>query len=118
MSSVSILTGGVAYGNADEVVEILNEKVSDYTVAGDSTGDNNNNNNSNNNNNNNSNNNSGSNSTGNSGTNNVGTTSNPSKKPSSSKLPQTGAIVGSGLVALIGAVSAVTGMFVYKKKKK
>ena len=102
--SVSILTGEVAYGNADEIVEILNEKVSDDTVAGDSNEDNNNNGLQ-------------SGSTGNSGTNNGGTTSTTSKKPSSSKLPQTGAIVGSGIVALLGAVSVVTGMVVYRKKK-
>ena len=42
LSSVSILTEDVAYGNADEVVEILNEKVSDDTVAGDSNEDNSN----------------------------------------------------------------------------
>ena len=105
LSSVSILTGGVAYGNADEVVEILNEKVSDDTVAGDSNEDN-------------SNNDSVSDSTESSGTNNGENTSNSSKKPSSSKLPQTGALVGSGLVAVLGAVSVVTGISIYKKKEK
>lgn len=105
LSSVSILTGGIAYGNADEVVEILNEKVSDDTVAGDSNEDN-------------SNNDSVSDSTESSGTNNGDNTSNSSKKPSSSKLPQTGTLVGSGLVAVLGATSVVTGMFVYKKKKR
>lgn len=105
LSSVSILTGGIAYGNADEVVEILNEKVSDDTVAGDSNEDN-------------SNNDSVSDSTGSSGTNNGDNTSNFSKKPSSSKLPQTGAVVGSGLVALLGAASVGTGISIYKKKKK
>ena len=99
LSSVSILAGEVAYGNADEVVEILNEKVSDDTVAGENNDDN-------------SNNGSQSGSTGNSGTSNGGTTSTPSKKPSSSKLPQTGAVVGSGLVAVLGAASVVTGVFV------
>lgn len=103
LSAVSILAGEVAYGNADEVVEILNEKVSDDTVAGDNNDNNDNG--------------SQSGSTGNSGTNNGGTTSTPSKKPSSSKLPQTGAVVGSGLVAVLGAVSVVTGVFVYRKKK-
>ena len=110
LSAVSLLTDDISYGKADEVVEILNEKVSDDTVADDSNDDNNNNSSNNNN--------SGSSSTGNSGTNSGSSTSNPSKNTSTSKLPQTGAIVGSGLVALIGAVSAVTGMFVYKKKKK
>lgn len=105
LSSVSILTGGIAYGNAYEVVEILNEKVSDDTVAGDSNEDN-------------SNNDSVSDSTESSGTNNGDNTSNSSKKPSSSKLPQTGTLVGSGLVAVLGATSVVTGMFVYKKKKR
>ncbi len=103
LSAVSILAGEVAYGNADEVVEILNEKVSDDTVAGDNNDNNNNG--------------SQSGSTGNSGTSNGGTTSTPSKEASSSKLPQTGAVVGSGVVALLGAVSVVTGVFVYRKKK-
>ena len=94
LSSVSILAGEVA----------LNEKVSDDTVAGENNDDN-------------SNNGSQSGSTGNSGTSNGGTTSTPSKKPSSSKLPQTGAVVGSGLVAVLGAASVVTGVFVYRKKK-
>lgn len=109
LSSVSILTGGVAYGNADEVVEILNEKVSDDTVAGDSSDDivDKDNNDG-----------VASGSTDNSGTNNAGTELTPSKKTSDSKLPQTGAIVGSGLVALLGTASMVTGMFVYRKKKK
>lgn len=101
LSSVSILIGGVAYGNADEVVKILNEKVSDDTVAGDS----------------NDNNGSQSGSTGNSIINNGINIPIPSKKPSSSELPQTGAIIGSGIVALLGSLSVVTGMFVYKKKK-
>lgn len=67
----------------------VNEKVSDATVANDSNDDNNNNG-------------SQSGSIGSSGTNNEGTISTSSKKPSSSNFPQTGAIVGSGIVVLLG----------------
>lgn len=105
LSSVSILAGDVAYGNGNEIIEILNEEVSDDTVGDDVDGDNNNNNGSG----------SGSGSTGNSGTNN---TNKPSTKPNGSKLPQTGAVVGSGIVALLGAGSIVAGMFTSKRKKK
>lgn len=101
VSSVSILTGDVAYGNGSEIIEILNEEVSDDTVGDDVDGDNNNGN--------------GSGSTGNSGTNN---TNKPSTKPNGSKLPQTGAVVGSGIVALLGVGSIVAGMFTYKRKTK
>ena len=103
LSSISILVGDVAYGNGDEIIEILNEEVSDDTVGDDVDGDNNNESGS------------GSGSTGNSGTNN---TNKPSTKPNGSKLPQTGAGVGSGIVALLGAGSIVAGIFASKKKKK
>lgn len=99
LSSVSILAGDVAYGNGDEIIEILNEEVSDDTVGDDVDGDNNGSD-------------SGSGSTGNSGTN------KPSTKPNGSKLPETGAVVGSGIVALLGVGSIVAGMFTSKKKKK
>ncbi|WP_195988358.1 alkaline phosphatase [Clostridium sp. D53t1_180928_C8] len=99
LSSVSILAGDVAYGNGDEIIEILNEEVSDDTVGDDVDGDNNGSD-------------SGSGSTGNSGTN------KPSTKPNCSKLPETGAVVGSGIVALLGVGSIVAGMFTSKKKKK
>ncbi|MBO5131211.1 MULTISPECIES: LPXTG cell wall anchor domain-containing protein [unclassified Clostridium] len=41
-----------------------------------------------------------------------------SKQPSSSKLPQTGVVVGSGLIALLGATSVATWMVASRKKKK
>ena len=100
LSSVSILIEGVAYGNANEIIDILNKDISNGN-----TGNNNNGNTGNNNNDNGS----------NQGGNNITTSTN---KPSASKLPYTGAIVGSGFVALLGIGSIVTGVYTFKKKKK
>ena len=51
---------------------------------------------------------------------NSGTTgdSSNSNKGNSGKLPYTGAAVGSGVIALLGAITAVAGAFISKKKKK
>ena len=99
LSSVSILVGDVAYGNANEVIDILNEEVSNEPVDNENNNENNNNEEE---------------SENNSETNNITTSI---KKPTASKLPYTGAVVGSGLIALLGIGSIVAGVYTFKKKK-
>jgi alkaline phosphatase len=99
LSSVSILVGGVAYGNTNEVIDILNEEVSNKPVDNENNNENNNNKEE---------------SENNSETNNITTSI---KKPTASKLPYTGAVVGSGLIALLGIGSIAAGVYTFKKKK-
>ncbi|MGG7213824.1 alkaline phosphatase [Clostridium nigeriense] len=95
LTSVSILIGDVAYGNVKEVIDILNKDVSNGTVDDDNNNANNG-------------------LDDNSGSNKIPTSI---KKPSTSKLPYTGAVVGSGFVVLLGIGSVAAGVYTLKKNK-
>ncbi|MGG7143291.1 alkaline phosphatase [Clostridium nigeriense] len=95
LTSVSILIGDIAYGNVKEVIDILNKDVSNGTIDD----DNNNTNNG---------------VDDNSGSNKIPISI---KKPSTSKLPYTGAVVGSGFVVLLGIGSVAAGVYTLKNNK-
>ncbi|MGG7059805.1 alkaline phosphatase [Clostridium tertium] len=95
LASVSILIGDIAYGNVNEVIDILNKDVSNGTIDDDNNNANNG-------------------VDDNSGSNKIPTSI---KKPSTSKLPYTGAVVGSGFVVLLGIGSVAAGVYTLKKNK-
>lgn len=111
LSSVSILVNDNAYGKADEIITLLNEKIDNNDDVIDDTNNNENikdevdNNNSNN----------GNNSSNDSNTNLNKPTQN---QESNSKLPNTGAVIGSGIFAILGISSIGAGILALKKKNK
>lgn len=111
LSSLSILVKDKAYGKADEIITLLNEKIDNNDDVIDDTNNNENikdevdNNNSNN----------GNNSSNDSNTNLNKPTQN---QESNSKLPNTGAVIGSGIFAILGISSIGAGILALKKKNK